>query len=123
MFIKNIFERLKKLFKKDKEPKIVKAKVIKLRKADIQENLVRIKMTMDQTPINTPEYDALAKEMGYQLDLLKKFKDANQVISLKDAMVVIGGTAGLIFFVALSREFPSALKTASLIMKFIPFKG
>ena len=110
------------LFKK-KGTNIQKVKRIKVTAKDIQENCCRIKAAMDKTPINTPEYDALAKELDYQMGILKKVKDANQVISLKDGLVIGGTTLSLVFFIALAREYPTALKVASMILKFIPFKG
>lgn len=113
-----ILERLKRKTKNK-----VKVKKIKVTAKDIQENCCRIKAAMDKTPINTPEYDALAKELDYQVGLLKKIKDANQVISVKDAMVIGGTAVSLVFFIALTREYPTALKVASMILKFVPFKG
>ena len=100
-----------------------KVKKIKVTAKDLQENCVRIKAAMDRTKIGTPEYEALQTELEKEMTILKKHKEANQVISLKDAMV-IGGTAGaLVFFIALAREYPTALKVASTILKFVPFKG
>jgi hypothetical protein len=128
--LRKILDRIKRLLKrkKKKEPAVIKinkakARKIKITARDIQENCVRIKYAMDHTPINTPEYDALAKELDYQIGLLKKVKDANQVISVKDFMVIGGTSAALIFFIALAREYPSAVKMASMILKFVPFKG
>ena len=110
------------LFKK-KGTNIQKVKRIKVTAKDIQEKCCRSKAARYKTPINTPEYDALAKELDYQMGILKKVKDANQVISLKDGLVIGGTTLSLVFFIALAREYPTALKVASMILKFIPFKG
>ena len=128
MLFRKILEWFKGLFKKRKKPVVVKidkskVKKIKITARDIQENCVRIKYAMDHTPINTPEYDALAKELDYQVGLLKKVKDANQIISAKDALIIAGTASSLIFFIALTREYPNAVKMASMILKFIPYKG
>lgn len=112
-----------KFWKKKDKPKLQKVKKIKLTAKDIQENCMRIKAAMDRTKIGTPEYDALAKELDFQVGLLKKIKDANQVISVKDGLVIGGTTVSLIFFIALAREYPTALKVASMILKWVPFKG
>ena len=113
----------KLMFWKKKDVKLQRVRKVKVTVKDLQENCCRIKAAMDRTPIGTPEYDALQTELEKEMTILKKHKDANQVISLKDAMV-IGGTAGaLIFFIALAREYPTALKVASTILKFVPFKG
>lgn len=109
--------------KKEKNNKITKVKVIKVTSSDIQENCRRIKVAMDHCKVGTPEYEKLQNELKTEQDILRKVKDANQIISLKDAMVIGGGTAALIFFVALTREYPTALKVASTILKFIPYKG
>lgn len=113
---------LKFLDKKGK-PKIQKVKKVKVTAKDLQENCVRIKAAMDRTPINTPEYEALQTELDKEMGILKKYKDANQIISFKDAMVIGGTATALIFFIALTREYPAALKIASAILKFVPFKG
>ena len=109
--------------KKKGKQKIQKVKKIKVTAKDLQENCVRIKAAMDRTPIGTPEYEALQTELDKEMAILKKCKEANQVISLKDAMVIGGTGLGLIFFIALAREYPTALKVASTILKFVPFKG
>ena len=98
-------------------------KKVRLTARDINENCVRIKAAMDRTKIGTPEYEILQKELEHEETILKKLKDANQVIGLKDALVIGGTTTALIFFIALAREYPTALKVASTILKFVPFKG
>lgn len=103
--------------------KVQKVKKLKVTGKDIQENCVRIKAAMDKTPVGTPEYEKLQTELEKEETILKKLKDANQVISLKDALVVGGTAVSLVFFIALSREYPTALKVASMILKFVPFKG
>jgi hypothetical protein len=119
---------VKKKFKKKKKGNeqqihVVKVKKIKVTAADIQENCCRIKAAMDRCPVGTPEYEKLQNELKTEQEILKKCKDANQVISLKDAMVIGGTATALVFFIALSREYPTALKVASMILKFVPFKG
>ena len=109
-------------WKKKDKPK-VKVKKIKVTARDIQENCVRIKTAMDHTKVGTKEYEMLQTELDKEESILKKCKDANQVISLKDAMVIGGTATALIFFIALAREYPTALKIASTILKFVPFKG
>ena len=110
-------------FWKKKDCRLQKVKKVKVTVRDLQENCCRIKAAMDRTPIGTPEYEALQTELEKEMTILKKHKEANQVISLKDGLV-IGGTAGaLVFFIALAREYPTALKVASMILKFVPFKG
>ena len=114
----------KKLFKKkDKDVKIVKAKKVKLTGKDIQENCVRIKSAMDRCKVGSKEYEVLQNELKTEEEILKKLKDANQVISVKDGLVIGGTATALVFFIALAREYPTALKMASLILKFVPFKG
>lgn len=123
-WFKKILEIFKQIFKKkDKNIKIVRVKRIKVTTGDIQENCRRIKEAMDRCPVGTPEYERLQTELKTEQDILKKCKDANQIISLKDAMVIGGTTTALVFFIALTREYPTALKVASTILKFIPFKG
>ena len=78
---------------------------------------------MDRCKVGTPEYETLQQELEREETILKKLKDANQVITLKDAMVIGGTATALIFFIALAREYPTALKMASIILKFVPFKG
>lgn len=114
-----------KYFKKKENENVqaCKVKKIKVTARDIQENCARIKAAMDRTKVGTPEYDALQAELDKEESILKKCKDANQVIDLKSAMVIGGTTVALIFFIALAREYPTALKAASLILKWVPFKG
>jgi thiamine monophosphate kinase len=112
---------LKKIFKK-KDCK-VQVKKIKVTAKDIQENCVRIKAAMDKTKVGTEDYEALQAELDKEESILKKCKDANQVISLDKALVIGGTTVALVFFIALTREYPTALKVASMILKFVPFKG
>lgn len=90
---------------------------------DIQDNCMRIKVAMEQTPVGTSEYDKLQKELEQWQVILKRYKDARFYIAPKDALVIGGTTIGTLFFIALTREFPSALKTASLLLKIIPYKG
>ena len=116
------WEKLK-FWKKNEKAGIQKVKKIKVTVKDIQENCVRIKSAMDRTKVGTPEYEALQKELEHEEVIIRKMKDANQVICLKDAMIIGGSTVALIFFIALAREYPTALKTASTILKFVPFKG
>ena len=101
----------------------MKVKKIKVTARDIQENCVRIKAAMDKTKIGTKEYEILQGELKAEEEILKKIKDANQVISVKDGLVIGGTSLALIFFIALAREYPTALKTAATILKFVPFKG
>ena len=112
-----------KLFKKDKGVQIVKVRKVKVTAKDIQENCVRIKAAMDRCKVGTPEYEKLQNELKTEEEILKRCKDANQVISLKDAMVIGGTATALVFFIALAREYPTALRMASMILKFVPFKG
>ena len=109
--------------KKTNDVQITKVKRIKVTGKDIQENCRRIKVAMDSCKVGTPEYEKLQNELKTEEEILKKCKDANQVISVKDAMVIGGTTTALVFFIALAREYPTALKVASTILKFIPFKG
>lgn len=102
---------------------LVKVKRIKVTPKDIQENCLRIKAMMDATPIGTPKYEALQSELLKEQDILKKCLDNNRLISLKDALVIGSTGVAVIFFIALTREYPSALKMASMIMKFVPYKG
>lgn len=111
---------LKSLVKKKDKTQVKK---IKVTAKDIQENCVRIKAAMDRTKVGTKEYELLQDELDKEQSILKKCKDANQVISLKDGMVIGGTTVALVFFIALAREYPTALKVASMILKFVPFKG
>lgn len=110
-------------FLKKKDKSKVEVKKIKVTAKDIQENCVRIKAAMDQTKVGTKEYELLQTELDKEESILKKCKEANQVISVKDAMVIGGTATALIFFIALAREYPTALKVASMILKFVPFKG
>ena len=110
-------------WKKKKKTKIQRVKKVKVTARDLQENCVRIKYAMDHTPIGTEAYEKLQDELKAEQEILKKHKEANQVISLKDAMVIGGTASALIFFIALAREYPTALKVASTILKFVPFKG
>ena len=125
MFLKDLWNKLIGLFKKKKqnEPQVVKVKKIKVTAADIQENCVRIKAAMDRCKVGTAEYEKLQNELKTEQEILKKCKDANQVIALKDVLVIGGTATALVFFIALTREYPSALKIASMILKFVPFKG
>ena len=120
----NLWKRLRNLFNKDKNKvQIVKVKKVKVTAKDIQENCVRIKAAMDRCKVGTQEYEKLQNELKTEEEILKKLKDANQVITLKDAMVIGGTATALVFFIALTREYPTALKVASMILKFVPFKG
>ena len=126
MFLKDLRKKFTGLFKKKEQqngPQVVKVKKIKVTAADIQENCVRIKSAMDRCKVGTPEYEKLQNELKTEQEILKKCKDANQIITLKDAMVIGGTATALVFFIALTREYPSALKIASMILKFVPFKG
>ena len=126
MFLKDLWNKLTGLFKKKEqrnEPQIVKVKKVKVTAADIQENCVRIKAAMDRCKVGTAEYEKLQNELKTEQEILKKCKDANQVIALKDVLVIGGTATALVFFIALTREYPSALKIASMILKFVPFKG
>ena len=61
--------------------------------------------------------------MKRELENVDKCRKANQLISLKDGLTLGGAVIVLVFFIALSREYPSALKVVSTILRIIPFKG
>ena len=109
--------------------KQIKKSTIKVRKAhkvtvrDIYENCVRIKAEMDKTPVNSPRWSELQEDMKRELENVDKCRKANQLISLKDGLTLGGAVVVLVFFIALSREYPSALKVVSTILRIIPFKG
>lgn len=109
--------------------KQMKKSTVKVRKAhkvtvrDIYENCVRIKAEMDKTPVNSPRFSQLQEDMKRELENVDKCRKANQLISLKDGLTLGGAVIVLIFFIALSREYPSALKVVSTILRIIPFKG
>ena len=109
--------------------KQMKKSTVKVRKAhkvtvrDIYENCVRIKAEMDKTPVNSPRWSELQEDMKRELENVEKCRKANQLISLKDGLTLGGAVVVLVFFIALSREYPSALKVVSTILRIIPFKG
>ena len=110
-------------WKKEKPTQKAKAKRVKVTARDIEENCVRIKMAMDRTKVGTPEYEKLQKELDAEKTILKKHKDSYFWVRPEQIMI-IGGTAIVMFFaVALNREWPSAVKIATGILKVFPFKG
>lgn len=117
-----LFAKIKKIFSVFGK-KNTQVKRCKVTKRDIEENILRIKTAMDATPVGTPQWKVLSDELEHEVGILKKFKDAKQVISAKDALVVGVTGLALVFFVALEREVPSAMKTAATILKWVPFKG
>lgn len=102
---------------------LVKVKKCKLTVHDLERNAMRIQAALDKTPVGSEEYERLSKELDQAQINLKKFKDAHQGLSLKDGLVIGGTTVGMLFLIALNREWPTAIKTASVILKWIPFKG
>lgn len=98
-------------------------KMHKVTVRDIYENCVRIKAEMDKTPVNSPRWSELQEDMKRELENVDKCRKANQLISLKDGLTLGGAVLVLVFFIALSREYPSALKVVSTILRIIPFKG
>lgn len=107
----------------DNPTNMVKVKKATATVKDIQINLKRIQAAKDKAKVGTPEFERLTEEEEKEIMNLKKLKEASQFMAPKDA-IVIGGTALLAFFaIALNREWPTAVKTAATILKFIPFKG
>lgn len=101
----------------------VKVKKTKFTAKDVQENCLRIREAMRRTPVGTPEYEALQKELEHEQTILRKYKDAKFYMSPKEMAMVGGTTVAVVFFIALAREYPSALKVGSMLLKIMPFKG
>ena len=114
---------LKSRLTKPKYEKVKARKMHKVTVRDIYENCVRIKAEMDKTPVNSPRWAELQDDMKRELDNVDKCRKANQLLSLKDGLTIGGAVVVLVFFIALSREYPSALKVVSTILRIIPFKG
>ena len=109
-----------------KKMKCGNAKVKKMHKVtvkDVYENCVRIKAEMDITPVNSPRWSQLQEDLKRELENVEKCRKANQIISWKDGLTLGGAVVVLVFFIALAREYPSALKVAETILRVIPFKG
>lgn len=102
---------------------LVKVKKARVTVQDLQRNEMRIQAAMDKVPVGSAEYERLSKELEQAQVNIEKFKKAHQAIPLKDALVIGGTTIGMLFLIALNREWPTAIKTAGVILKWIPFKG
>lgn len=102
---------------------LVKVRKTKLTARDIQENCLRIKAAMDKTKVGTPEWKELSDQLEKQQTILRKYKDAKYYISPKDWAIIGGTTVAFVFLIGLSREWPTALKAGSIILKMMPFKG
>lgn len=102
---------------------LVRVKKAKVTMKDLERNALRIQAAMDKVPVDSQEYARLAKELEQAQVNCKKFKEGHQRITLKDGLVIGGTTVGMLFLIALNREWPTAIKTASVILKWIPFKG
>lgn len=100
-----------------------KVKIVRPSAKDIQERCMRINEALKRTPVGTPEYETLQKQLEHELVNLKKYKDAKFYIAPKDAAIIGGTAVCVIFFLALAREYPSAMKVGSMILKIMPFKG
>lgn len=96
---------------------------IKVTRRTIEDNMIRIKAAMDETPVGTEKWKVLSDELEHEVVMLKKYKEAKQIMPAKDALVVTVTGLALVFFIALEREVPSAMRTASVILKWVPFKG
>lgn len=114
---------LKDLMMKPRNGTTKVRKMHKVTVRDIYENCVRIKAEMDKTPVNSPRWSELQEDMKRELENVDKCRKANQLLSLKDGLTIGGAVIVLVFFIALSREYPSALKVVSTILRIIPFKG
>lgn len=114
---------LKNPFKKPTNGNADVRKMHKVTVRDIYENCARIKAEMDRTPVNSPRWAELQDDMKRELENVDKCRKANQIISWKDGLTLGGAVIVLVFFIALSREYPSALKVVSTILRIIPFKG
>lgn len=114
---------LKSRLTKTNKKNVKVRKVHKVTVRDIYENCVRIKAEMDKTPVNSPRWSELQEDMKRELENVDKCRKANQLMSLKDGLTLGGAVLVLVFFIALSREYPSALKVVSTILRIIPFKG
>lgn len=112
---------LNELKKKANTTKVRKMHKVTVR--DIYENCVRIKAEMDKTPVDSPKWSQLQEDLKRELENVDKCRKANQLISWKDGLTLAGAVAVLVFFIALAREYPSALKVAETILRIIPFKG
>ena len=102
---------------------LVKVKRVKVTERDIRENLLRIQMAKEKVPVGSDEWERLSEEEEKENVILKKFKEAHQFMAPKDAFVIIGSGLLCFFVIALNREWPSAVKIASTVLKWIPFKG
>ena len=104
-----------------------KDKVKKLRPLtakDIEANCMRIQAALEKTKVGTKEFEILTEELTKQRELMKKYRDSVFFdIKPRDWLVVGGTTVAIVFFIALSREHPTALKVCTGIMKLMPFHG
>lgn len=107
----------------DNPLKMVKVKRVKVTERDIRENLLRIQAAKEKVPVGSEEWERLSEEEEKETMILKKFKEAHQIMAPKDACVIIGSAVLCFFVIALNREWPSAVKIASTVLKWIPFKG
>ena len=110
-------------WKKDKTNQKVKTKRVKVTARDIEENCVRIKMAMERTKVGTPEYERLQKELDAEKTILKKHKDSYFWVKPEQITMIVGTTVVMFFAVALNREWPSAVKISTVLLKMFPFKG
>ena len=102
-----------------------KAKVRKTRLSarDIQENCLRIQAALEKVKVGSTEWEVLSKELEHQQTILRKYKDAKWYITPKDWLVIGGVTTAFFFLIGLNREWPSAIKLGSIVLKMFPFKG
>ena len=114
-------EKFKGIFGK-KEGDEAKVKRIRVTRKDLQENILRIKAVMDETPVGTEKYKILQEELDREYVILKKFNESRYVIHPKDAIIIGGVLVGALFFIALDRENPKAIKVASFLLKLFPMK-
>ena len=101
----------------------VKVKKKKVTRKDIQENIQVIMEAMKRTPKGTDEYDRLAKELEHEYVVLKKYNESRFIIEPEKWLIIttVGGL--VVFFIAVEREVPAAMKFVNLILKLIPFRG